>query len=99
MSSEELLLTQAARLKAERPEVKVFVYRNIVKALPWFTTVREKINDPAYAGFFLPLLPGGSRPDGTYYVDPCDHNFNPPRCTTLYHDYEQVRGAKCTHLC
>ena len=31
MSSEELLVEQAARLKAERPSVKVFVYRNIVK--------------------------------------------------------------------
>jgi hypothetical protein len=32
---------------------RVFVYRNFVKALPWYTSVREKISDPAYAGWFL----------------------------------------------
>ena len=29
------------------------MYRNLVKALPWFSSVREKLLDPAYAGFFL----------------------------------------------
>jgi hypothetical protein len=33
--------------------VQVWVYRNIVKALPWFTDVRIKINDKSYAGWFL----------------------------------------------
>ena len=31
MQSEELLVKQAALIKAVRPETKVFVYRNIVK--------------------------------------------------------------------
>lgn len=48
MDDEEALLTQAALLKAERPDVRIFVYRNIVKALPWYSSVRAKINDPAY---------------------------------------------------
>ena len=34
-------------------EQKVWVYRNLVKALPWYSLVREKLNDTAYAGFFL----------------------------------------------
>ena len=33
----------------------MFVYRNMVKALPWYKSVREKIVDPAYSGFFLPF--------------------------------------------
>ena len=32
---------------------RIFIYRNIVKALPWFSTVRNKLLDPAYDGFFL----------------------------------------------
>lgn len=77
MQSEELLNVQA---KAARPDVKVFVYRNIVKALPWFTSVRDIINDDSFSGFFLPFKPGGS-----YHVPQCDNNWSPPRCSTLYH--------------
>ena len=34
----------------------------MVKALPWFTDVRVKINDPAYAGWFLHLDDNTSAP-------------------------------------
>ena len=37
------MLEQAARNKARNPSAKVFHYRNIVKALPWFEEVREKL--------------------------------------------------------
>jgi hypothetical protein len=47
MSCEERLVEQAALLKAARPGVRVMGYRNIVKALPFFTSVREKMDDPA----------------------------------------------------
>jgi hypothetical protein len=47
MSCEERLVEQAALLKAARPGVRVMGYRNIVKALPWFSSVREKMDDPA----------------------------------------------------
>eukprot|EP00542_Grammatophora_oceanica_P006474 CAMPEP_0194058092 /NCGR_PEP_ID=MMETSP0009_2-20130614/65165_1 /TAXON_ID=210454 /ORGANISM="Grammatophora oceanica, Strain CCMP 410" /LENGTH=98 /DNA_ID=CAMNT_0038708087 /DNA_START=55 /DNA_END=348 /DNA_ORIENTATION=- len=61
MNCEELLLQQAIETKrAARRQgrrIHVFVYRNIVKALPWFSTVREKLNDPAYADFFLKFDP------------------------------------------
>lgn len=33
----------------------VFVYRNLVKALPWLTSVREKLIDPQYSGFFFSI--------------------------------------------
>ena len=53
MDDEERLVTQAAMTKAASPDSRVFVYRNLVKALPWYTSVREKISDPNYAGWFL----------------------------------------------
>jgi hypothetical protein len=57
MDCQERLLEQA-RMTKERAaslgiEQKVWVYRNLVKALPWYSLVREKLNDTAYAGFFL----------------------------------------------
>ena len=46
----------------------MFVYRNIVKALPWFSAVRAKLADPRYAGWFLPFkngVQGNYSPRGT----------------------------------
>eukprot|EP01083_Nonionella_stella_P226043 803155_1 len=40
MDCQERLLTQAQAIKAANPTTKVFVYRNLAKALPWFTDVR-----------------------------------------------------------
>lgn len=89
MTCEEALVEQAAAIKAVNPAARVWVYRNNAKALPWFSSVRTKLADPAFAGFFLPFKPGGSLPNGTYYVDPCDWNYDPPRCSGLYHDQVQ----------
>ena len=72
------MLQQAAQNKARTPSAKVFHYRNIVKALPWFEQVREKLLDPAYRGWFLPWRPGlrnGTTAGGQ-----------------LYHDHEQTPG-------
>jgi hypothetical protein len=52
MSCEELLVQQVEKTK-EAGGKRIFVYRNIVKALPWFQSVRSKLDDPAYEGFFL----------------------------------------------
>jgi hypothetical protein len=41
------LVAQAEAVKAIDPHTKVFVYCNFVKALPWFTSVREIIQDHA----------------------------------------------------
>ena len=35
------------------PGTTVWVYRNGIKALPWYTLVRDKVADPAYASWFL----------------------------------------------
>jgi len=89
MSCEEKLVEQAAQLKAARPGVRVMGYRNIVKALPWFSSVREKMNDPAFQDWFLTFDAQNKTP---YHVPPCDNNYSPPRCSKLYHDQEQTPG-------
>ena len=48
MDCEERLLSQAKLVKNVNPGTRTFVYRNLVKALPWYSSVREKITDPAY---------------------------------------------------
>jgi len=70
------------------------------RALPWFSTVREKLTDPAYSGFFLKFAPSGPLPNGSYHVPQCDDNYDPPLCTPFYHDQEQtpeVRAAGTGH--
>ena len=60
MDSESKLATAAAQVKAANPRAKVFTYRNSVHAMPWFPTVREKLEDPRYSGFFLRFDPAAS---------------------------------------
>ena len=53
-------------------------YKNLVKALPWMTEVRLKLQDPAYWGFFL------------HYKNGSNANAS----TALYHDSEQVGACR-----
>ena len=66
-------------MKAVNKDTKVFVYRNLVKALPWFTQVRLKLEDPQWWGFFLRKAQS-TGPDAT---------------GTLYHDFEQTPRGDC----
>mmetsp|Transcript_37467 Transcript_37467/g.98270 ORF Transcript_37467/g.98270 Transcript_37467/m.98270 type:complete len:448 (-) Transcript_37467:258-1601(-) len=74
------------------PQKRVWVYKNLVKALAWMPTVRAKLSDPQYADFFVPFVakaaPNGSVPSAD--VPACDKNFNPARCSHLYHDQVQT---------
>jgi len=90
MLDEELLVEQASLVKAANPNTRVWVYRNLVKALPWFTSVREKISDITYTDWFLKFIPGGYFPNGSYHVPACDTNYDPPICSNMYHDQEQT---------
>jgi hypothetical protein len=72
---------------------QVFVYRNMVKALNWFSSVRAVLDDPLYAGFFLrfagstdPLSP----PVAPFHVPPCTTQANTTLCSGYYHDQEQT---------
>ena len=97
MDCEERLVQQAKVIKEINPDTKVYVYRNLVKALPWYTNVRTKITDPAFSGWFLPFKPGGSLPNGSWHVPPCTASVEAggaTKCSGLYHDQEQTpQGA------
>ena len=94
MDAEAHLRAQAAAIKAQDPRKRVWVYRNLVKALPWFGSVRAKLSDPAYAGFFVRFAgapaANGSVPSAN--VPACDTHYSPPRCSisSLYHDQVQT---------
>ena len=101
MGCEEAMVQQAALIKAGQPDRKVWIYRNTVIAYPWMATVSQKLNDPdgAYDAWFLRFKNGsdGSGPlhhdgDGTYHGPVCDHNWDPPRCSALYHSQAQTPG-------
>jgi len=92
MDCEERLSEQAERLVAARREKPgdgtnshVFLYRNLVKALPWFSTVRTKLLDPAYEGFFLKF----DKDKTEYHVPRCAAE-NASVCSNFYHDQEQT---------
>jgi hypothetical protein len=85
MNCEEALLEQAVLTKQAGAK-HVFVYRNIVKALPWFKSVREKLDDSRYEGFFLKF---DAKRVHHYHVPPCAAENN-SHCSILYHDQEQT---------
>ena len=101
MDCEKLLVEQAQMNRKLNPHSKAFVYRNLVKALNWFGSVREKLDDPAYSGFFLKFDPTLK---GKYHVPPCDESYSPPKCSVFYHDQEQSPGhpkgdGNCVEKC
>lgn len=90
MNCEELLIQQVEMTAAASPGTTSFVYRNAIKALPWYTLVRTKVTDPAYAKWFLPF--GPPTVGNGWHVPACDDNYSPPLCTSLYHDQGQTPG-------
>ena len=85
MDSEERLLAQSVLIRTASNMSRPFAYRNLVKALPWFSTQRRKLEDPAYFSWFLPFSGKGD-----YHVPDCDTTFTPPLCSKLYHDQLQT---------
>jgi hypothetical protein len=86
MTDEELLVEQARRTRAQGGAGRIFTYFNLVKCLPWYTTVREKLADPAYSGWFLKFDPAA-----TPHVPPCDDVTG--QCNPNYHDQLQTPSA------
>ena len=105
MDCEACLVEQARLIKAQNPRTKVWVYRNLVKATPWYASVREKICDPAYAGWFLRFNQTNNSSSSSVssataappHVAKCDDAFSPPKCSEFYHDAEKslADGALC----
>ena len=92
MDCEELLVKQVDMTTSASPGTTVWVYRNFIKALPWFTSVRVKLEDPAYASWFLNFNCSASDPLSGCHVPVCDTNYDPPLCSKYYHDQEQTPG-------
>lgn len=92
MDCQERLVTQASMVKATTPYAKVMIYRNLVKALPWYSQVREKMLDPQYSGWFLKFDPNGAAglPAGQYYSPRCTKEALGVKCSPFYHDQEQT---------
>eukprot|EP01052_Picozoa_sp_SAG31_P057100 SAG31_NODE_16710_length_699_cov_0.688333_1_plen_102_part_10 len=83
MACEESLVHAAEQTRARNPASKVFIYRNLVKALNWFKAVREKLDDPAFAGFFLQF-----NRTAALHVPRCDNRTR--KCSRFYHDQLQT---------
>ena len=91
MTCEEDLVTQASMVAARNGPGRVFTYFNLVKALPWYTSVRELIADPAYSGFFLRFnTSSGALP----HMPPCDPMTG--ECSSFYHDQLQTPAVPGT---
>lgn len=87
MDCEERMLQEATITKKSNPNGHVFVYRNLVKALPWFSSVRTIIEDPAYSGFFLKFKNQG---EGSHVPVCTTWEGNPVKCSDFYHDQLQT---------
>ena len=48
-----------------------------MKALPWYSTVRAKLNDSAFSGFFL-RFDENKKP---FHVPQGDTAYKPPKCS------------------
>ena len=62
--------------------------RNTIKALNWFSSIRTKLDDPLYSGWFYKFSGKGnySQPD-------CDTNWSPKKCSGFWHDQAQSPGT------
>ena len=92
MNCEEMLVEQVKQTTAASPGTTVWVYRNGIKALPWYTTVRLKVTDPKYAPWFMKFSDEVIANHSAAHVPVCDTNYSPPRCSHLYHDQVQTPG-------
>ena len=92
MNCEEMLVEQVEKTTAASPDTTVWVYRNGMKALPWYTLVRKKVTDPKYAKWFMSFSPAVIANHSAAHVPVCDTNYDPPRCSDLYHDQSQTPG-------
>lgn len=90
MDCDGMLVQQAARNKAINPTAKVFVYRNIVKALPWYTEVRELLQNQSYWGWFIPYE--GCKTDNGDYICKNNETGAIDASSNLYHDQQQTPG-------
>ena len=96
MNSQELLTKNAKAVLAAEPGVpgeapRVWVYRNTIKGLNWYSSVRKKLDDPKYASWFIKFKDyKGPQSNNSYHVPACDWAPPNPKCSGFYHDQEQT---------
>ena len=103
MTASETISTQAQLAHAALPSAKIGVYRSGIKAINLFAEVREKLDDPAYSGWFVKYNDypsGGYSKNHTYFAGPCTYpngHEGPPlqanasgKCSPYYHEQTQV---------
>lgn len=99
MDSEKLILKQAEAVLAAEPGIpgqapRVWAYRNTIKALNWYGSVRQKLDDPRYASWFIKFKDyKGPESNNSYHVPACDWygtEGSPPKCSGFYHDQDQT---------
>eukprot|EP00658_Telonema_sp_P-2_P021045 TRINITY_DN18350_c0_g1_i1.p2 TRINITY_DN18350_c0_g1~~TRINITY_DN18350_c0_g1_i1.p2 ORF type:complete len:446 (+),score=85.89 TRINITY_DN18350_c0_g1_i1:170-1507(+) len=96
MDSEALITKQAEAVLAAEPGLpggppRVWAYRNTIKALNWYSSVREKLDDPKYASWFIRFKDySGPGSNNSYHVPACDWAPPNPKCSGFYHDQEQT---------
>ena len=94
-------------LRSTRPRAT-----NPKQALNWYSSVREKLDDPKYSSWFIKFKDyRGPSSNDSYHVPACDWFGNashPPKCSGFYHDQEQVLtlfvsevwdACNCIHKC
>ena len=96
MDSQSLITQQAEMALATEAGVpgqapRVWAYRNTIKALNWHRSVREKLDDPKYASWFIKFKDyKGPQSNNSYHVPACDWAPPNPKCSGFYHDQEQT---------
>ena len=99
MNCEEMLADQARLTTAATPGSTVWVYRNSIKALPWFTTVRVKLTDPDYAAWFMRFSAAIVANHSAAHVPVCDGTTTPRgarTCTTTSLGHPATHTATAT---
>jgi len=78
-----MMLQQAERIKALAPDTRVWVYRNLAQGYANFVQLREKLEDPAYSGWWIKFGPHND----PMLTPPCEFNprLNRTLCTDLFH--------------
>jgi hypothetical protein len=78
--SDAMMLDEAVKMKAIAPDTKIWVYRNLVQAMANVGQLREKLEDPAYSGWWLRFGPEATLPR-------CELNprLNKTLCSDLFH--------------
>jgi hypothetical protein len=90
MDDDSRLITQMAMIKAVNPAIKVLGYRNSIQAYNWMSIVREKLDDPQYADWFLQYrdgIDGATKNSSKYGSNPCNGpaGDNTTKCSKFWH--------------